>query len=148
MNEFRIRPKDNYIEKANWSQLYVLTEHWISDLEFYMIDLEFLQHIIDKYFIWMANKKDIDSVREIESILVDNTINCGQLKKKTAKHLRHLSDLIDDPFKYDSHTFRDEHEQLENDIATFVKLFRKSRKDVFRITKQVLDSKTLTALLE
>ncbi len=148
MNEFRIRPKDNYIEKANWSQLYVLTTHWKSDLEFYMLDLEFLQHVIDKYFIWMDNKKDIDNVREIESILVDTTVRCGQLKKKTARHLKHLGDLIDDPFKYDSHTFRDEHEQLENDIASFVKIFRKSRKDVFHITKQVLDSETLTALLK
>ncbi len=142
MNEFRIRPKDGYIQEANWSQLYVLTEYWKSDLEFYMLDLEFLQHIIDKYFMWMINKKDIDNVREIESILVDTARSCGQLKKKTVQHLKHLNNLIDASSKYDSKTFRDEHEQLENEISAFVKLFRKSRKDVFHITKQVMDSET------
>jgi len=148
MNEFRIRPKDNYILEANWEQLFVLTEHWKSDLEFYMLDLEFLQHVIDKYFIWMANKKDIDDVREIETILVETTNDCTHLEQKVAKHLIHLGNLIDDSFKYDSHVFRDEHEQLENELALFVKSFRKSREDVFRITKQVLDSKTIKELLK
>lgn len=148
MKEFRIRPLDNYIREANWSQLYVLTEHWKSDLEFYLLDLEFLQHIIDNYFIWMVYKKDIDNVREIESILVDTTRNCNELQQKTAIHLKHLSHLIDDSSTYDSNIFRGEHEQLENNIASFVKLYRKNRKDVFRITKCVLDSKTLKGLLK
>jgi hypothetical protein len=113
-----------------------------------MLDLEFLQHIIDNYFIWMANKKDIDDVREIESILVETTNNCSHLKKKIAKHLIHLGNLIDDSFKYDSYAFRDEHEQLENELVLFVKSFRKSRKDVFNITKRVLDSDSLTELLK
>ena len=148
MSEFRVRPKDNYIHEADWQKLYVLTEHWKSDLEFYMLDLEFLEHIIDKYFIWMTNKVDIDKVREIESILVETIRNCDQLKKRTIKHLSHLAGLIDDPFKYDSHVFRNKHEQLENDIASFVKSFRKSRKDIYRVTEYVLDREQLAYLLK
>ncbi|EPR73788.1 hypothetical protein ADIWIN_1148 [Winogradskyella psychrotolerans RS-3] len=148
MNKFRIRPKDDYIQEANWEQLFVLTEHWKSDLEFYLLDLEFLQHIIDKYFIRMASKKDIDDVREIETILVETTNNCSHLETKIAKHLIYLGNLIDDPFKNDSHAFRAKHEQLEDNIALFVKSFRKSRNDVFMITKRVLDGDTLSGLLK
>ena len=49
MKDFRIRPKDNYINEASWEQLYVLTEHWKSDLVFYHKDLRFLHLLIDKY---------------------------------------------------------------------------------------------------
>ena len=148
MSEFRIRPIDNYIHEADWQKLYVLTEHWKSDLEFYLHDLQFLAHVIDKYFIWMTNEDDIHHVQKVKSILAKSTRNCEQLKNRTAKHLSHLADLIDDPFKYDSHVFRNEHEQLENDIASFVKLFRKNRKDVYRITEYVLDSEKLSNLMK
>ena len=60
MKNFRIRPKDNYINEASWEQLYVLTEHWKSDLVFYHKDLRFLHLLIDKYFMWISNKENID----------------------------------------------------------------------------------------
>src|SRR5665811_322155 len=66
MSDFRSRPKDQYIHEADWQQLYVLTEHWKSDLSFYEGDLKFLHHLIDKYFMWISKKEHIDMVREIE----------------------------------------------------------------------------------
>jgi len=42
MNNFRNRPKYNYIHEADWQQLIILTEHWKSDLLFYKDDIRFL----------------------------------------------------------------------------------------------------------
>ncbi len=53
MSSFRSRPKDRYIEEGDWQPLYVLTEHWKSDLSFYAEDLKFLAHLIDNYFMWI-----------------------------------------------------------------------------------------------
>jgi len=148
MSDYRYRPKGNYIHEADWQKLYLLTEHWKSDLEFYRDDLRFLQHLIDKYFIWMTKKENLEEVREIETDLVETDRNCDRLLKKTNKHLTHLADLIDDSFKYDSHVFRTEHEGLEEDIADFVKSFRANRKGVFAITEHVMDSEKLNSLLK
>ena len=63
MSHFRNRPKGNYIHKADWQQLYRLTEHWKSDLQFYNDDLIFLHHLIEKYFMWISRKENIDMVR-------------------------------------------------------------------------------------
>ncbi len=140
MSNFRNRPNDNYIHEADWQELYILTEHWKSDLLFYKDDLKFLDHLIDKYFIWISKKENIDLVREIELSLLKIEKQCASLLKGVNKHLSHLAELIDDPFKYDSHVFRTEHEKLEDDIADFVKSFRKNRKDVFAITEYIIDT--------
>ena len=140
MTNFRSRPKANYINEADWQELYVLTEHWKSDLSFYSDDLKFLHDLIDKYFIWISKKENIDMVREIEVGLNNMDNQCGSLLDRANKHLHHLTELIDNPFAYDSHKFRAEHEQLEDDLTSFVKDFRKNRKEVFTITKYIIDT--------
>jgi len=140
MNDFRNRPKDNYIHEADWQKLYTLTEHWKSDLMFYKDDLKFLHHLIDKYFLWLSKKENIDMVQEIEVNLLKVDKKCASLLDRANKHLHHLTELIDNPFAYDSHQFRAEHEILEDELTQFVKDFRKNRKEVFAITEHVIDS--------
>jgi len=140
MNDFRNRPNGTYIFDANWQDLYVLTEHWKSDLLFYKDDLNFLDHLIDKYFMWISKKEDIDAVRTIEKSIAETNKKCAVLLQQVNKHLTHLSNLIDHPFKYDSQKFRNEHQKLEDDITNFVKAFRANRKEVFKVTKYVIES--------
>lgn len=147
MNDFRNRPKDNYINEADWQKLYVLTEHWKSDLLFYKDDLRFLHNLIDKYFLWLSKKENVDMVQEIEVSLLKIDKQCALLLERTNKHLHHLAELIDDSFKYDSLQFRAEQEQLENDIATFVITFRKNRKEVFAITEHIIEGEELVRRL-
>lgn len=140
MADFRNRPKGQYIFEADWQQLYILTEHWKSDLLFYKDDLKFLDHLIDKYFIWISKKENIDLVRDIELNLLEIYKQSTSLLKRVNKHLHHLAELVDAPYKYDSNLFRREHKQLENDIANYVISFRKNRKETFAITEHVIDS--------
>ncbi|PKP10621.1 MAG: hypothetical protein CVU08_13520 [Bacteroidetes bacterium HGW-Bacteroidetes-3] len=140
MSDFRNRPKRTYIFDANWEELYVLAKHWKSDLLFYKDDLKFLDHLIDKYFIWISNKKDVDAVRKIDNSILETAKKCSDLLKRVEKHLTHLAGLMEDPFKYDSHQFRTEHQQLEDEITNFVKVFRNNRKEVFEVTSLVVES--------
>jgi len=89
METFRNRPKGDYIQEADWQSLYVLTEHWKSDLEFFKLDLDFLGKLLDKYFIWITRKENIHEVKEVMQdlkILVDN---CKSLQERTSEHLTH-----------------------------------------------------------
>jgi len=99
-SDFRNRPKGSYIHEADWQQLYTSTEHWKSNLQFYNDDLKFLHHLIDKYFMWISKKGNIDMVREIEVGLLEMDNQCGALLKQVNKHLHHLAELIDNPLAY------------------------------------------------
>jgi hypothetical protein len=138
MENLSLRPKGDFTWTAEYRELYVLTEHWQSDLQFYKGDLQFLHHLIDKYFIWLVNKENLDEMKNLASGLSETDKNCDRLLEKTSKHLSHLAELIDDPFKYDSHKFRSEHEELENEIASFVKKFWQIKKDTFAVSAKVI----------
>jgi hypothetical protein len=139
MENLSLRPKGDFTWTAEYPELYTLTEHWQSDLQFYKGDLHFLYHLVDKYFIWLINKEHLDEMRNIASSLSEARKNCDRLLEKTSKHLSHLAELIDDPFKYDSHKFRNEHEELENEISSFIKKFREIKKDTFAVSEQVIE---------
>lgn len=139
MENLSLRPKGDFTWTAEYQQLYILTEHWISDMQFYKDDVHFLHHLIDKYFIWLVHKENLDEMRNLASSLSNIVGTCDALLEKTSEHLSHLAELIDDPFKYDSHKFRSEHEELENEIAVFIKKFRKIKKETFAVSEQVID---------
>ena len=138
MENFSLRPKGDFTWTGEYRELYILTEHWQSDLKFYKEDLHFLYHLVDKYFISLINKENLEEMRFLSSGLSEANINCDKLLEKTSKHLTHLAELIDDPFKYDSHKFRSEHEELENEISSFIKKFRKIKKETFTDMEPVI----------
>ncbi len=139
MENLSLRPKGDFTWTAEYEQLYILTEHWKSDLQFYKDDLHFLHHLIDKYFIWLTHKEHLDEMRKLASDLSEIGKKCDELIKKTALHYNHLAELIDDPFKYDSHKFRSEHEILENEIASFIKKFREIKKVTLAVSEQLIE---------
>jgi phosphomevalonate kinase len=139
MENLSLRPKGDFTWTAEYRELYILTEHWLSDLQFHKHDLHFLYHLIDKYFIWLTNEESLGEMRNLSSGLSETNTNCDKLLEKTSKHLNHLAELIDDPFKYDSHKFRSEHEELENEIASFIKKFRKIKKETFADIEPVIE---------
>ena len=50
MNEYRMRPKDSYLQNSQWQELYVLTQHWKSDLLFYKDDGQVASLTVAKYW--------------------------------------------------------------------------------------------------
>lgn len=147
MADFRARPKADFIQETDWKELYILTNHWKSDLLFYKDDLMFLHHLIDKYFIWITQKDNLKEVQKVGTGILQDTKQCESLLKKVAVHLSHLGNLIEEPFKKNSGEFRDEHQELEDEITIFVKTVRQNRKELFAITAHVLESEQLSQLL-
>ncbi len=147
MNIYRDRPKGSFIQEANWQELYVLTQHWKKDLEFYKDDLRFLYGLVDKYFIWITEKENLYAVKKIGSNLLKINQRCQDILEKVSKHILQLGELVENPDKEESRIFRLEHEHLEDEIADFVKSFRENRKEVFAITEYVVDNEKLIHLL-
>ena len=92
-------------------------------------------------------KENIDMMQNIEINLLKVDKKCSSLLARTNKHLHHLAELIEDPFKYDSHQFRTEHETLEDEFVQFLKDFRKNRKEVFTITEHIVAGEELVRQL-
>ena len=143
MGDYRKRPKGSYLMEADWVDLYQLCKNWRSELAFYKDDLRFLYHLIDKYFIWMIKKDNVDEVRKIKKKLLEVDKKCEDLLQKTKKHIIHIGNLVENPKSVESRVFRMEHEHLEDEITEFIELFRINRKEIFGITEHFVDNKKL-----
>ncbi len=147
METFRSRPKGEFIKEANWEELYVLTRYWKKDLEFYKEDLQFLYRLIDKYLIWITREENTTAVNQMVRDLQKVKSHCFDLLEKVKVHLNQLGSLVEDPQKGNTRIFRMEHEHLEDEIADFVKAFRKNRTRVFSVTEHIVESEKLEDLL-
>ena len=140
MNNYRSRPKGNYIQEATWQELYMLTENWKNDLEFYLLDIEFLERLVDTYLVKLLTNQNFDELRELQGELLERKKQCKKLLNYIQIHFSHIVDLIDNPIVYDALVFRAEHELLEEEISEFKIMLKAVRYTVFNMTKGVLES--------
>lgn len=141
MSNYRNRPKGVYIQEATWQELYMLTESWKNDLEFYLLDVKFLERLVDAFFVKLLTNQNFDEIRELQSKLLERKNQCENLLKRIQIHFAHIVELIDNPFMYDTLVFRAEHELLEDEISEFKLMLKAVRYVVFTITNDVLESK-------
>ena len=140
MNTYRNRPKGNYIQNASWSDLYILTENWKCDLDFYLLDIEFLERLIETYFVKLLLNENLDELRELQNDLSHSQNQCKSILHRIQIHLTYIINLIDAPYKYDVSAFRNKHEQFEDEISEFKDMVKVMRRMVFKMTKSVLES--------
>ena len=136
--EFRTRPKSNYLLDAEWQELHALTTHWQSDMVFFGDELRFIDLLIDKYFTSLVDKENIAVTKDVAAKLSDIKKTYESLYQKVLKHLRHIENLMVNPFGLDASTFRNEHAILEDELVAFVKNFRDVKQRVFQLTDRVV----------
>lgn len=145
--ELRIRPKSDFLLKAGWEELYVLTEYWKNDMEYYTDELRFLRNLVGKYLIWLLKDENIDKARSIYNRIKETEDEKEQIHEKIKKHLHHLTELIQDPEMKDEERFRNDHIELEEKVAALAKKFRTIKQEVFSITEHIMESEKLQHLL-
>ena len=148
MSSSEYSDETEFLKDGPWDELYVITQYWKSDLEFYRDDLRFLHHLIDKYFMWITKPENLILVKELKKELFELNGRSKDLLEKVAKHRIQLGYLVEDPNKSDAGIIKTEHEHLEEELGTFLKQFRKNRKEVFKITEYIIDSEKLANVME
>lgn len=147
MEKLRTTHKNHQIPtNSDWVKLYVLSKHWKSDLEFHKQDLLFLRNLIDNYFIWITKKENVDTVKAIRWEILKTLQQCNDLLKKITAHIKKLALRVEGKSINETPLLDREHEYLENEIAIFVKTYRKNRKEAFKITEYVIDIEKLSHL--
>lgn len=147
MSDTNYSEEIDFLKDGPWDELYVLTEYWKSDLEFYKDDLRFLHHLIAKYFMWITKSENLEMVKEMKNGLFDMNVKVNDLLDKVGKHHIRLGYLVENPNHMDAGIIKTEHEHLEEEMAQFVKLFRNNRKEAFRITEYSIDSERLANIM-
>lgn len=140
-------PDLEFLEDGPWDELYALTKRWSTDIEFYRDDLWFLNQLIAKYMIWIIKSENLDLVNQMQRGLFELNKKSKDLLEKLSKHSIRLGQLAKTPNSRDAGVIKLEHEHLEEEIADFVKSFRKNRKEVFKLTSYIIHSEELASIM-
>jgi hypothetical protein len=138
MINYRSRPKGEYIKDATWQDLYALTEQWKNNLDFQLFEIEFLQNLIETYFVKLLVQQNLDELRELQRDLYQAKNQSKRLLQNIEVHKRHIVKIIDEPFTFDASLFRTEHELLEDDTSEFLKMHKTMKITTFNMVKDIL----------
>lgn len=130
-----------------WKGLFVVTEQWRSDLDFFEDEMRFFRTLIDKHFMRLTAPEYATATRASVSKLAKLDSRRFNLEQKTDRHLYHLTALIQDPFPHDRQAYLDEHERLESAMRDFTKDFRALKREIFQLTRRVMDGERISHLL-
>lgn len=147
MENLRMRPKSDYMHTASLDELYVLTEHWKNELDFFKDEIHFLKDLIGKYFIMLTKQESIDKVQEDVGRLHNLTVRVDALEDKCKKHMDQIEQLQENPFSHDEQKFRNDHLLLEEELAKFVNDARDEKRVLFKVTEHVIEDEKLQHLL-
>ncbi|MEP5255452.1 MAG: hypothetical protein ABJQ39_10375 [Winogradskyella arenosi] len=139
MISFRTRPKGKYIQQASWQDLYILTEKWEHAIEFQVQEIEFLERLIEAYFIKLLLQENLDDLIMLQRDLATAHVQAKRLLERTQIHMTHIIDLLDSSLALDAEAFRTQHAVLEDHTSDFVDVVKQLRFSVFKLTKSVLD---------
>lgn len=129
-------------------QFYLLAEHWLSDIRFYLDELRFLKLLTGKYSMWLVEESNIEATRIIIQELHAFENQCKNLESAIQKHLVHLRELEQSAFAHDPNRIRDDHADFETEVAEFTKLLRGVKHRVFQLTEKVIDTEDINPFLE
>lgn len=143
MNAMKLRPNNDVLYSAKWNEVYTLTNHWKSEMDFYADELRFLKNLTGRYFIWLNKDENIARINLLLTDLKKLSELRGVLSECIHDHLKHIAALIENAFVYDEHTFKDEHAKLEYEMTIFIQKFKLLKKKVFDFTENILGDEKL-----
>lgn len=144
MDSFRTRPETDFIRKADWEELFILSRHLKRDVEFYLEDLSFLNRLINKYSIWVSEDENAEDVNKIQFDLHKLIKKGKSLVERLQDHMHRLTDIMMKKGNSDPDDLRKRHEAMEKEMSQFLNAYRRNRKEVFRISEKVIGSENLS----
>lgn len=127
--------------------LYVITEHWQSDLRFYADELHFFKILVDRHFMRLVHEEHRDATKLTVSKMGKLENRRFIIEQKVNRHLFHMANLIQDPFPRNAHSYHDEHRKLEVAMADFVKELRELKTQIFQLARRVMEEEKINHLL-
>ncbi len=141
----------HFEEQILSGKTYVLAAHWKTELDFYLDELNFLNTLINKYFVFLIRDYHLVEVQKITAALTNTMKKQAAIVDKINAYKSALKALISKvPMSIESkqiHQLSEDHEHIENEFSEFAKDFRMLKREIFKITEKVLETEKVKKLI-
>lgn len=114
-------------------ELYIIGKHWISDLEFFEQDLQFIRRLLSKSFSYNERQGHEKIPQTIEAI-TDTQDQCREIKKQVLIYLHRLESLLDKTNASYGLSIIEEHALLECGMTVVQMSFKSVKNAALQLT--------------
>jgi hypothetical protein len=137
-----------YIEWRSIEELHEEILNCISELRFTKDEQQFLEDLVLNHTMGLLAGKSYELSRNIITRLTNSRDNLGPLLKKMMSHNNDLQSLLDEITNIEEmEDFKKLHNQLMSEFIVYNSQFKKVKKQIFKLIKQVLKEKRQMKLL-
>lgn len=126
--------EDNQLN-AELQEFYLLSKHWISDLEFLEIDFIFLKKFVGKTLTTLIKRNDFEKIDDILSKTANIDKDQAKLKSAVPGHLHRLEQLINKCDQNFEISLIETHIELEQQLNQALLDLKSVKKIVFDLAK-------------
>lgn len=137
MKKYSETPPSQTKKQISWEKIENLMEQLKSNLDFYYMDLNSLENLIEYYFSQLAAQENLDELRDLQQEVFDLKTQCGYLKQRLRIDMDGKEAFLQNP-----PVFKDENEELEHEIHKFVIEENELEKAIFSMIQEVLGNET------
>ena len=127
---------------------FVFASHWKLDLDFYKDELKFLSNLLSKYFIYLIEDYDLESLNKLAGRLNETKNVCNELSEDITDYLSKIKLLMTNELSLDNFYQRREYIILETSLKIFIKSLKSLKRDIFTVTEEVLQHKKMLRLVQ
>jgi hypothetical protein len=119
-------------------ELYILSNHWISDIHFEEDEIRFLKKIINNYLVPGLKSGQLNEIVDFNKTLTQQDENIANLKNKIAGLLKFIGGLVNDSNAEIRIDLVEKFAALEAEMKTLFESVKQVKKLLFSFTEEVM----------
>lgn len=121
---------------AELQELYLISKHWVSDLEFFARDLSFLQKLVERGYSQLKKHEVNENLLQLKLNVLNLQTQSVALRQNVTQYLSQLERLIDNTNDSYELGLIETHSALELEIGNLFRTFKSVKQRVFKLTSE------------
>lgn len=135
----------DYLLQPGIDGLHAEATNWVSELEFCKAELQFLNKLLDKYFLRVKGEQKLLTLEAMEKKVRSFRSKILSLAlKKVLAHKESLATLSEQVFHQDEQRIREEHQTRKLDVQELLGNEKKIKQEIFAFVERELKEATKT----
>jgi hypothetical protein len=119
-------------------ELYILSNHWLSDIQFVEDEMKFLKHVINKYLVTHTGNRVSEEIRIFNETLEQQESIALCLKNKIFDLLKFIGPLVNGTGGEIGVDLIERFTELETEVKAMFKSVKQLKKSLFVFTEEVM----------